>query len=144
MSQQLKRTIILLLIFILTASSCLCTLMLYSSNNNEKNNQMQNSYSGIYKMLCYFGIFILTISSTYIYLNLINKVSRNKFFKFLSFFLLPIMLSSFEMIPRLLRGNEREIQIMYPIIVPFFLSLFASYIYFILINDPEHKSSLKL
>jgi hypothetical protein len=41
------------------------------------------------------------------------------------------------MIPRLLRGNEREIQIMYPIIIPFFFCVSVSYIYFILIKDPE-------
>jgi hypothetical protein len=53
---------------------------------------------------------------------------------------LPTILSSFEMIPRLLHGNEREIQIMYPIIIPLFLNLSISYIYFISIKDPENNS----
>jgi len=107
--------------------------MMYIPSYNQRNDVIQKSYFGMYRMLSYLGIFILTIGSLPIYVNLIKTAYNNKLLQVLSFFLLPLILVSLELILRFIRGDQQEIRVIYPTVLSFFFSLTIAYTYFVLI-----------
>lgn len=70
----------------------------------------------------------LSISATPLLLNTSKRIRTNKYYRFLSFFLLPLLLIATELTPRL--GQPHEIATLYPAFIPFTLCLSIAYLLF--------------
>ena len=113
-------------------SSLLCNWgILWLINQNTIKSPHDDTWKGILFVLNTFGVLLLSIGSSTLFLNCLEKVRHNKLYSFLSFFLVPILMVLWDVSKRMSRGQSiSEITVWYPIVVPFILCLSIGYILF--------------
>lgn len=106
--------------------------MLYVILQNMKNDSpYQIQYTGILIIWNVFAILLLSIGSATLFLNYLKKIRDNKFYRFLSFFLVPLLMIAVSVTSRLLDGQSLcEIAVLYPIFLSFIPCLSVAYILF--------------
>lgn len=96
-----------------------------------------------YLLLIFYGFMIiaLTIGATTLFLNCLKRIRENKVYRFLSFFLLPLLIAVADIGSRVSHNQHwsdwsdwsdwKEIIVLCPVYFVFFLCLTSAYIFFL-------------
>ena len=87
------------------------------------------TWRGLLGVLYTAHILFLSIGATTMFLNFLEKVRSNKWLRFLSFFLVPLLMIAGEINSR--SDIREEVYVLFPVFIPFMLCLSVAYILFI-------------
>lgn len=114
-------------------SSLLCNWgILWLITQNTTKSPHDDTWKGILFVWNTFGVLLLSIGSSTLFLNCLKMVRDNKLCSFVSFFLVPVLIVLWEIgVGRTSRERSiSEIAVLCPIIAPFILCLSIGYLLF--------------
>lgn len=114
--------------------SILCDrAILWLITRNMEKSPCDSAWMGILFIWNIFAILFLSIGASTLFLNCFEGIRHDRLYSFLSFFLVPVLMILFEVMGRLLRGqNISQITtVLCPVAISFMLCLSISYILFL-------------
>lgn len=113
-------------------ASILCTCgILWLVMQNISESPHQTTWMGILIIWNIFAILFLSIGAVTLFLNYFEKVRRKKLYRFLSFFLVPVLMMAWDITTRISGGQGfSEIAVIFPVLFSFIFCLSIGYMVF--------------